>query len=32
MTHCFKLATVFVLLSLTAFGQPPGKTRKYYIA
>ena len=32
MTHCLKLAAVFVLLSLIAFGQSPGKTRTYYIA
>ena len=32
MTHCFKLAAVFVLLSLIAFGQSSGKTRTYYIA
>ncbi len=32
MTHCFKLAAVFVLLSLIAFGQSSGKTRTYYVA
>ena len=32
MTHCFKLAAVFVLLSPIAFGQSSGKTRTYYIA
>ena len=32
MTHCLKLAAVFVLLSLIAFGQSSGKTRTYYIA
>src|SRR3984957_18137313 len=32
MTHCFKVAAVFVLLSLIAFGQSSGKTRTYYIA
>jgi FtsP/CotA-like multicopper oxidase with cupredoxin domain len=32
MTHCLKLAAVFVLLSLIAFGQSSGKTRIYYIA
>ena len=25
MTHCFKLAAVFVLLSSIAFGQSPGQ-------
>jgi FtsP/CotA-like multicopper oxidase with cupredoxin domain len=32
MTHCFKVAAVFVLLSLIAFGQSSGRTRIYYIA
>jgi len=32
MTHCFKVAAVFVLLSLIAFGQSSGKTRTYYVA
>src|SRR5215469_2108312 len=32
MAQFFRPATMLVLLSITAFGQPAGKTRAYYIA
>ena len=32
MTHSFKLAALFILLSSIALGQSSGKTRTYYIA
>lgn len=32
MTHFFQVAAVWVVLSIIAFGQSPGKTRTYYIA
>src|SRR3984957_18644271 len=32
MTHCFKVAAVFVLLSLIVFWLSSRKTRTYYIA